>query len=58
MAHARYIAVSGYGTQEDRNSALAAGFDEYLVKPVDIDKLLGLLTPASGPASTAALATL
>jgi CheY-like chemotaxis protein len=33
------IAMSGYGREEDRAEAKAAGFDEYLVKPVDLDQL-------------------
>jgi CheY-like chemotaxis protein len=37
------IAVSGYGQQADRNRAQEAGFDHHLVKPVDPDKLAGLI---------------
>jgi CheY-like chemotaxis protein len=37
------IAVTGYGQEEDRQRALAAGFDVHLVKPVDPEKLLGYL---------------
>lgn len=33
------IACTGYGRAEDRARALAAGFDEHLVKPVDLDDL-------------------
>lgn len=33
------IAMSGYGSAEDRRTATGAGFDEYLVKPVDLDHL-------------------
>ncbi|WP_164016625.1 ATP-binding protein [Pyxidicoccus trucidator] len=33
------IALTGYGLQEDRARALQAGFDEHLVKPVDIVRL-------------------
>jgi signal transduction histidine kinase/ActR/RegA family two-component response regulator len=33
------IALTGYGQQEDVRRALAAGFDEHLVKPVDLDRL-------------------
>ncbi len=36
-------AVSGYGREEDRRRAKAAGFDHYLIKPVDINQLLKLL---------------
>jgi signal transduction histidine kinase/CheY-like chemotaxis protein len=33
------IAVTGYGTPEDRQRAMDAGFDTHIVKPVDFDKL-------------------
>jgi CheY-like chemotaxis protein len=36
----RLIAVTGHGEQRDRLKALAAGFDEHLVKPVDPQVLL------------------
>jgi signal transduction histidine kinase/CheY-like chemotaxis protein len=39
LPHTRSIALSGYGTQEDRRRALEAGFDEHLTKPVDIGRL-------------------
>lgn len=32
--HARLVAVTGYGSGEDRQRSRAAGFDEHLVKPV------------------------
>jgi PAS domain S-box-containing protein len=37
------IAVTGYGQEHDRRTALAAGFRHYLVKPVDPEQLLALL---------------
>jgi signal transduction histidine kinase/ActR/RegA family two-component response regulator len=37
------IAVSGYGQPEDKARAIAAGFGQYLVKPVDVDALLSLI---------------
>ena len=40
----RLIAVTGYGTQEDRRSALAAGFNEHLAKPVELASLQSLLS--------------
>ncbi|QDE68214.1 hybrid sensor histidine kinase/response regulator [Myxococcus xanthus] len=39
------IAVTGYGLEEDRRRALEAGFDEHLVKPVDLTRLRELLRP-------------
>jgi CheY-like chemotaxis protein len=37
------IALTGYGQPEDRQRALAAGFDHHLTKPADPDELLRLL---------------
>ncbi|MEC4723073.1 ATP-binding protein [Noviherbaspirillum sp. CPCC 100848] len=37
------IAISGYGQPEDRARAIGAGFNEYLVKPVKTDTVLGLI---------------
>ncbi|RZA32218.1 MAG: response regulator [Lysobacteraceae bacterium] len=42
-AGALLVAVTGYGRPQDREAALAAGFDHHLVKPVDLQQLLGLL---------------
>jgi PAS domain S-box-containing protein len=38
------IAITGYGQAEDRLRAQAAGFDYHFVKPVDVEKLLALLS--------------
>jgi CheY-like chemotaxis protein len=43
------IALTGYGRDEDKARALAAGFDYHLTKPVDVDALRTLLSGA-GPA--------
>ncbi|MEO8064048.1 MAG: ATP-binding protein [Pseudomonadota bacterium] len=40
----RLIALTGWGTDEDRRRAQAAGFDQHLVKPVDPELLAALLT--------------
>ncbi|HEX2225164.1 MAG TPA: ATP-binding protein [Thermoanaerobaculia bacterium] len=37
------IAMTGYGQPEDRRRALQAGFDNYLIKPVDPARLSALL---------------
>jgi CheY-like chemotaxis protein len=39
----RLVALTGYGQDDDRRRALAAGFDHHLVKPVDIDRLQALI---------------
>src|SRR5262249_30291549 len=35
----RLIALSGYGTEEDRRRCLEAGFDLHLTKPIDLEQL-------------------
>jgi signal transduction histidine kinase/ActR/RegA family two-component response regulator len=37
------VALTGYGQREDRDRAIAAGFDEHLVKPVGFDELQRVL---------------
>jgi PAS domain S-box-containing protein len=41
------IAVTGWGQDEDRRRSRDAGFDHHLVKPVDPDELMRLLTELS-----------
>jgi CheY-like chemotaxis protein len=36
----RLVALTGHADEEDRRQALAAGFDEYLVKPIEAARLL------------------
>jgi CheY-like chemotaxis protein len=38
------IALTGWGQEEDRRKSQEAGFDGHLVKPVDYDELLELLS--------------
>ena len=38
------VAQSGWGREEDRARAAAAGFDHHLVKPVSLDQLEALLS--------------
>jgi signal transduction histidine kinase/CheY-like chemotaxis protein len=42
--HVRLIALSGWGQQEDRARAVAAGFDAHFTKPADIEALVESLT--------------
>lgn len=37
------VALSGYGSSEDKQRAIASGFDAHLVKPVDFDVLRQLM---------------
>jgi two-component system, sensor histidine kinase len=39
----RLIALTGYGSEEQRTQALAAGFDLHLIKPIDPSRLADLL---------------
>ncbi len=52
----RLIAVTGYGLPDDQRRVMEAGFDQHLVKPVQIERLLEALAPvvAPTPAGTAA----
>ena len=43
--HSVIVAVSGYGQDDDRRRSHEAGFDFHLVKPVDADALVSLLSP-------------
>jgi len=47
-ASAMLVALTGYGREEDRSKALAAGFDHHLVKPVSTDALLAMLARPPG----------
>jgi PAS domain S-box-containing protein len=55
-AHSVLIAVSGYGQETDRRTALDAGFAHHLVKPVDLDALTTLLATVQRDVPTAATA--
>ena len=37
------IAVSGYGKEDSLKRSREAGFDDYAVKPIDLDKLTALM---------------
>ena len=46
------IAQTGWGQASDRLQTDAAGFDHHLVKPLDFDALIGLLSARVGQSST------
>jgi CheY-like chemotaxis protein len=46
-AGATLVAMTGYGRQQDRDTSMAAGFDHYLVKPVNTTQLSDILAAAS-----------
>ena len=41
------VALTGFGQSADRDKALEAGFDEHMVKPVDITQLQGVFEKLS-----------
>lgn len=43
VARPEVVALTGYGQEEDRRKAFAAGFDKHLVKPTSVDELKRLL---------------
>lgn len=45
LSHIHLIAISGYGQPEDRKRSHEAGFDQHLVKPVDVQRLKKALDP-------------
>lgn len=45
-ADALFIALTGYGQEQDRAQARAAGFDYHLLKPVDVEQLLRVVREA------------
>lgn len=50
LKRAHLVALTGYGQEADRTSALGAGFDAHMVKPVSPDALVRLLGRAEGAA--------
>ena len=46
LQNVRMIAVTGYGDNQDRDTALATGFDEHLCKPVEPNMLLAEIAKA------------
>jgi PAS domain S-box-containing protein len=48
MQDVMLIALTGYGQNEDRQRAIAAGFNHHLIKPVDLDSLQALIASQAG----------
>lgn len=48
LSEIHLISTSGYGQEEDKQRALAAGFDAHLVKPIDFRELQRLLSEFTG----------
>jgi PAS domain S-box-containing protein len=49
LKHLLLVALTGYGRPEDKQRAMAAGFDYHLVKPVDLDALGDLVSRLGSP---------
>ena len=47
---AHVVALTGFGQQSDRQRAFAAGFDDHLVKPVDLETVTAVLRRRLGAA--------
>jgi len=45
------VAVTGYGQEHDRRTAIEAGFDHHMVKPVDTARLAAILAARAGERS-------
>jgi signal transduction histidine kinase len=50
LKHLVLVALTGYGRDEDKERAIAAGFDYHLVKPVDLSQLGELVSRLGGAA--------
>jgi signal transduction histidine kinase len=44
-----FIAITGYGQEQDRARSKEAGFTHHLVKPVDLDAVISILSGLSSP---------
>jgi PAS domain S-box-containing protein len=51
LAKVKLIAMTGYGREQDKRRALAAGFDHHLTKPVDEEGLASLIEEAPARAA-------
>ena len=47
----RIVALTGWGQEDDRRRIMEAGFDQHLVKPVELPVLLALLAEPQGGAA-------
>jgi PAS domain S-box-containing protein len=48
-SHIFMVALSGYGQEKDKKMAIECGFDEYMLKPIDFDGLIKMISAARRP---------
>lgn len=48
LARTTIVALTGYGMEEVRRQSRAAGFDQHIIKPIDLEKLHRLLASPPG----------
>jgi PAS domain S-box-containing protein len=53
LKHLVLVAITGYGREEDKHHAMAAGFDYHLVKPIDLGILQELVDRSTLPGDAA-----
>ena len=58
LADLQLIALTGYGTEQDRRRSAEAGFDAHLLKPVEPERLAQLLMKSTGRAADGAEAAI
>ena len=51
LARTPLVAITGYARDDDRERALASGFDEHLAKPLHLDRVLECIERLSPPRS-------
>jgi CheY-like chemotaxis protein len=54
VSGAKLVAVTGWGQPSDRQLAAEAGFDDYMVKPVEIERVQAILRESGRAAATPA----
>jgi PAS domain S-box-containing protein len=50
--HLPAVALTAYATEQDRNRAIEAGYDEHLTKPIDPDRFVAVLVKLTGSNSS------
>ena len=50
LSHPVLVAVTGWGSEEDRRRTREAGFDHHLTKPVEMNDLVSLIAGIKAPA--------